>query len=64
MNLHCETGDELAYDPATGTIENRTRGTRFQSVPQAPFVAEVAAAGGLMNFIRQRISDGSVATLR
>lgn len=64
MNLQCETGDELAYDPVTGTIENRTRSTQFLSVPQAPFVAEVAAAGGLMNFIRQRISDGSVDALR
>ncbi|NDC78028.1 MAG: 3-isopropylmalate dehydratase [Chitinophagia bacterium] len=64
MNLHCETGDELEYDPATGTIRNLTRGTSFESVPQAPFVAEVAAAGGLMNFIRKRIAEGTVDTLR
>jgi len=64
MNLQCETGDELEYDPATGTIVNLTRGTSFESVPQAPFVAEVATAGGLMNFIRKRIAEGTVDTLR
>jgi 3-isopropylmalate/(R)-2-methylmalate dehydratase small subunit len=64
MNLQCETGDELEYDPATGTIVNLTRGTSFESVPQAPFVAEVATAGGLMNFICKRIAEGTVDTLR
>jgi len=54
----CETGDELRYDPSTGVIENLTKGTRFQSVPAAPFIAEVAAAGGLMNFVRNKIAAG------
>lgn len=63
MNLGCETGDELEYDPATGLIKNLTRGNVFESVPVAPFVAEVAAAGGLMNFIRNKIADGSIAGL-
>lgn len=64
MNLACETGDELEYDPATGIIRNLTRGTDFESVPQAPFVAEVAAAGGLMNFVRNRIASGTIEDLR
>ena len=54
----CETGDELRYDPSTGVIENLTKGTQFQSVPAAPFIAEVAAAGGLMNFVRNKIAAG------
>lgn len=54
----CETGDELRYDPGTGLIENLTKGTQFQSVPAAPFIAEVAAAGGLMNFVRHKIAAG------
>jgi len=53
-----ETGDEMSYDPATGAIENITKGTSFQSVPAAPFVAEVGAAGGLMNFVRNKIAKG------
>lgn len=64
MNLQCDTGDELEYDPSTGNIENLTKGIRFESVPQASFVAEVAAAGGLMAFIRKRIAEGTVDQLR
>ena len=64
MNLECETGDELEYDPETGIVKNLNNGKTFESVPVAPFVAEVANAGGLMNFIRQKIADGSVAELR
>ena len=54
----CETGDDLAYNPETGLIQNLTKGTSFNSVPAAPFVAEVGAAGGLMNFIRNKIEKG------
>jgi 3-isopropylmalate dehydratase small subunit len=64
MNLGCDTGDVLEYDPATGTVFNVTKQTRFESVPVAPFVAEVAAAGGLMEFVRKKIADGTVNQLR
>lgn len=64
MNLECSTGDELSYNPATGIIENLTSGKTFQSLPQEPFVGEVAAAGGLMNFVRAKIADGSIHSLR
>jgi 3-isopropylmalate/(R)-2-methylmalate dehydratase small subunit len=63
MNLGCETGDELEYDTASGIIKNVTRGTQFESVPVAPFVAEVSEAGGLMNFVRNKIADGSIKEL-
>jgi 3-isopropylmalate/(R)-2-methylmalate dehydratase small subunit len=63
MNLGCETGDELAYNPETGLIRNVTKGTSFQSLPQEPFVAEVAQAGGLMKFIQAKIENGSIAEL-
>lgn len=52
----CQTGDELEYDPETGIIKNLSRGGEFQSLPVAPFVAEVAAKGGLMNYVRNKIS--------
>lgn len=54
----CDTGDELAYNPETGLIKNLTKNTEFQSVPAAPFVAEVGAAGGLMNYVRTKIANG------
>jgi 3-isopropylmalate/(R)-2-methylmalate dehydratase small subunit len=64
MNLSCETGDTLEYDPATGIILNLTQGTQYESVPVAPFVSEVAEAGGLMNFVRQKIANGTASQLR
>lgn len=54
----CSTGDELEYDPTTGNITNITTGQSFNSVPAAPFVAEVKSAGGLMNFVRGKIAKG------
>ena len=56
IHLGCETGDELEYDADKGIIRNITKGTEFTSVPAAPFVSEVAEAGGLMNFIREKIA--------
>jgi len=64
MNLSCETDDILEYHVETGAIYNITKGTSFQSVPVAPFVAEVAEAGGLMGFIRNKIADGSIKYLK
>jgi 3-isopropylmalate/(R)-2-methylmalate dehydratase small subunit len=63
INLGCDTGDVLEYDSSTGIIKNLTKGTQFESVPVAPFVAEVSEAGGLMNFIRKKIADGSIKEL-
>ncbi len=54
----CETGDELEYDPESGIIKNMSKGTEFQSVPAASFVAEVGEAGGLMNYVREKIAKG------
>jgi 3-isopropylmalate/(R)-2-methylmalate dehydratase small subunit len=64
MNLECDTNDELEYNPSTGQVTNLTKNKSFQCVPVAPFVAEVASAGGLMSFIRQKIADGTVSELK
>ena len=58
------TGDELEFNPATGEIKNLSNGQSKQCVPVSPFVAEVAEAGGLMDFIRKRIAEGTVDELR
>lgn len=58
MHLGCETGDELEYDADNGIIKNITKGTQFTSVPAAPFVGEVGEAGGLMNYVRDKIAKG------
>ena len=54
----CSTGDTLSYDPDSGLITNTNNGQTFQSLPAAPFVAEVGRAGGLMNFVRDKIAKG------
>ena len=54
----CSTGDELSYNPENGLITNHTNGKTFQSLPAAPFVAEVESAGGLMNYVREKIAKG------
>ncbi|TAF96264.1 MAG: 3-isopropylmalate dehydratase [Cytophagia bacterium] len=59
-----ETGDELEYNLETCELKNLTNGQSMMTAPVAPFVAEVAKAGGLMDFIRQKIKDGTVGELR
>jgi 3-isopropylmalate/(R)-2-methylmalate dehydratase small subunit len=58
------TGDELEVDLATGTVRNLTRNTEHQAAPVAKFVQEIAAAGGLLGYVRQKIADGTVNQLR
>jgi 3-isopropylmalate/(R)-2-methylmalate dehydratase small subunit len=58
------TGDELEFNPSTGEIKNLSNGQSKISVPVSPFVAEVAEAGGIMDFIRKRIAEGTVDELR
>jgi 3-isopropylmalate/(R)-2-methylmalate dehydratase small subunit len=58
------TGDELSFDPSTGNIINLTNGKSAEAVPVSPFVAEVAEAGGLMEYIREKIKNGTVNELR
>jgi 3-isopropylmalate/(R)-2-methylmalate dehydratase small subunit len=64
INLECETDDLLEYHQDTGIINNLTNGKVFESVPVAPFVTEVSQSGGLMNFIRNKIADGTVTELK
>jgi len=59
----CQTGDELVWDTDEGTVMNLRTGEVFHSVPVAPFVAEVAASGGLMNFVRHKIANGTIHEL-
>ncbi len=58
------TGDELEFYPETGLIKNLSQGKEKQALPVAPFVAEVAEAGGLLAFMRQKIAEGTVEELK
>ncbi len=62
IDKDCSTGDELEYNPQTGEIKNLTTGKSFDSLPAAPFVAKVGQAGGLMNYVRDKIAKGEAIT--
>ena len=47
-------GDPVCIDHATGKIQNERTGESFQAEPLPPFVAEIASAGGLVPFLRDR----------
>ena len=58
-----QTGDEIEWDTESGEVTNLRTGIVYETVPVAPFVSEVAAEGGLMNFIKKKIADGTVTQL-
>jgi 3-isopropylmalate/(R)-2-methylmalate dehydratase small subunit len=58
-----QTGDELEWDTETGAVTNLRTGAVYETVPVAPFVSEVATEGGLMNFVKKKIADGTMAAL-
>lgn len=45
-----QTGDTLTVDFSTGVITNTTKGKTYQASPIPPFMQELIAAGGLMNY--------------
>ena len=46
--------DELKVDTATGNIENLTTGDVFYAHPLPGFVQDIAKAGGLINYIKNK----------
>ncbi len=58
IDKKCKTGDTLEYDPESGIIKNLSQDLSFESIPTPPFVSEVAQAGGLMNYVKEKIAKG------
>ena len=54
-----ERGDELEVDLESGAIRNLTRGTTFQAKPFPDFMLELLQAGGLVEYTRQRLAEGT-----
>lgn len=46
--------DHLNVDLSTGTIKNLTTGDTFHAVPLPGFIQDIAKAGGLINYIKQK----------
>jgi 3-isopropylmalate/(R)-2-methylmalate dehydratase small subunit len=51
-----ESGDLLEVDLARGRIKNVTRGLTFTARPYPDFMAELIAAGGLIEYTRKRLA--------
>ncbi len=54
-----ESGDEVEVDLATGTIRNLTRSAEFHAEPLPEFVQQIAAAGGLVTYVKDRLEAGA-----
>ncbi len=50
------TGDMVEINVEIGKITNLTRGEEYEIVPYPPFMKELIASGGLMNYIKGVIS--------
>jgi 3-isopropylmalate/(R)-2-methylmalate dehydratase small subunit len=46
-------GDEIEVELTTGIIHDRTSGKSYQAKPLPDFVLKIAAAGGLVKFLRE-----------
>jgi len=49
-----EAGDRLAVDMERGSLRNETKGKEYRFTPIPPFMRELVAAGGLLNYIARR----------
>jgi 3-isopropylmalate/(R)-2-methylmalate dehydratase small subunit len=54
-----ESGDVLEVDLARGKIKNVTRNTEFTAEPYPAFMAELIAAGGLIEYTKKRLTAGN-----
>lgn len=51
-------GDEVEIDLEAGVVRNLTKGEEYQFAPLTGIAAELLAAGGLREMVRQRIAGG------
>lgn len=51
-------GDELELDLAAGTVRDQTSGASWRAEPLPPFVLDIIAAGGLVEYTRRRLLAG------
>jgi len=54
-----DEGDEVEVDLATGIIKNLTKNQTYQAIPFPEFMQQIIAAGGLMNYAKQRYAVGT-----
>ncbi|MGI6574631.1 MAG: 3-isopropylmalate dehydratase small subunit [bacterium] len=52
-----DDGDTLAIDLEKGLITNLTQGKSYQAAPFPPFMQNIIAAGGLINYVTRRVTN-------
>ena len=50
-----DPGDQIEVDVAAGTVRNLTKGLEFPSEPLPEFVLDIVRAGGLVDWVRERV---------
>lgn len=53
------SGHEVLVDAAAGLITNLSTGATFRAQPVPPFMLEIIAAGGLINYVKGRVGGGT-----
>ncbi|SFR05173.1 3-isopropylmalate dehydratase small subunit [Desulfoscipio geothermicus] len=48
-------GDEVAVDVRQGVIKNLTRGEEYRATPVPEFMQQIITAGGLINYVAERL---------
>ena len=51
-------GDEVTVDFATGIIKDETTGESFQAVALPPFIEKIVECGGLLPYLKKKMSAG------
>ncbi len=50
-------GDQVSVDFDTGIVTDVTNGKTFQSMPFPPFMKDLIARGGLVNYVKSRLAE-------
>lgn len=53
---HIEAGDTIRVDISQGIVYNDTKGESYQGTALPQFIQDIAAAGGLVNFAKERMA--------
>lgn len=48
-----QEGDDIEVDALNGVVHNRTRDEHYRTEPLPAFVAQIAAAGGILEYIKR-----------
>jgi 3-isopropylmalate/(R)-2-methylmalate dehydratase small subunit len=58
QSMEITEGESVSIDMAEGTITNTSNGKVYSFIPIPPFMQELIAAGGLMNYAHNEIATG------